>query len=81
MESDDIILLRRKLRTANREGKPILVCAECLTKLELRCNKLSRKNRGKDYYFFKHYKDVKECSIKLTLTCLLEYCWLENMKM
>lgn len=64
MESDDIILLRRKLRTANREGKPILVCAECLTKLELRCNKLSRKNRGKDYYFFKHYKDVKECSIK-----------------
>ena len=32
MESDDIILLRRKLRTANREGKPILVCAECLTK-------------------------------------------------
>lgn len=64
MESDDIVLLRRKLRTANREGKPILVCAECLTKLELRCNKLSRKNRGKDYYFFKHYKDVKECSIK-----------------
>ena len=64
MESDDIILLRRKMRTANREGKPILVCAECLTKLELRCNKLSRKNRGKDYYFFKHYKDVKECSIK-----------------
>lgn len=64
MESDDIVLLRRKLRTANREGKPILVCAECLTKLELRCNKLSRKSRGKDYYFFKHYKDVKECSIK-----------------
>lgn len=64
MDSDDIVLLRRKLRTANREGKPILVCAECSTKLELRCNKLSRESRGKDFYFFKHYKDVNECSIK-----------------
>lgn len=64
MDSDDIVLLRRKLRTANREGKPVLVCAECSTKLELRCNKLSRKNRGEDFYFFKHYRDVKECSIK-----------------
>lgn len=64
MDSDDIVLLRRRLRTANREGKPILVCAECATKLELRSNKLSRKRREKDYYFFKHYKDVNECSIK-----------------
>ena len=64
MDSDDIVLLRRKLRTANREGKPILVCAECSTKLELRCNKLSRESRGQDFYFFKHYKDVNECSIK-----------------
>lgn len=64
MDTDDIVLLRRKLRTANREGNPILVCAECSTKLELRCNKLSRKSRGKDFYFFKHYKDVNECSIK-----------------
>lgn len=64
MDSDDIVLLRRKLRTANREGKPVLVCAECSTKLELRCNKLSRESRGEDYYFFKHYKDSKECSIK-----------------
>jgi len=64
MDSDDIVLLRRKLRTANREGKPILVCAECSTKLELRCNKLSRESRGDDFYFFKHYKDIKECSIK-----------------
>jgi hypothetical protein len=64
MDSDDIVLLRRKLRTANREGKPIFVCAECLTKLELRCNKLSRESRGNDFYFFKHYKDVRECSIK-----------------
>lgn len=64
MDSDDIVLLRRKLRTANREGKPIFVCAECSTKLELRCNKLSRESRGEDYFFFKHYKDCKECSIK-----------------
>lgn len=64
MDSDDIVLLRRKLRTANREGKPVLVCAECSTKLELRCNKLSRESRGEDFYFFKHYKDVKKCSIK-----------------
>lgn len=64
MDNDDIVLLRRRLRTANRENKPIMVCAECGTKLELRCNKLSRESRGKDYYFFKHYKDVKECSIK-----------------
>lgn len=64
MDNDDIVLLRRKLRTSNRVGKPVLVCAECSTKLELRCNKLSRESRGKDYYFFKHYKDSKECSIK-----------------
>lgn len=64
MEEDDIVLLRRQLRTANREGRPILVCAECSTKLELRCNKLSRVSRGENFYFFKHYKDSKECSIK-----------------
>lgn len=64
MDNDEAVLLRRELRTANREGKPIFVCAICSTKLELRCSNRSFQNTGKYFFFFKHYKDCSECPIK-----------------
>ena len=64
MDNDESVLLRRELRTANREGNPIFVCAICSTKLELRCMSRSFQSTGKYFFFFKHYKDCIECPIK-----------------